>query len=152
MEWLDRMTAALNYMEDHMADCLDVADIAKAAYSSPFHFQRMFHMLTGVTVAEYIRKRRLTFAAQELVSSNARVLDVALKYGYDKPESFAKAFRKVHGISPSQARGSGASLKTFPRLSFHITLKGDKDMDYRIADKPAFKVVGKTGTAIGWTA
>lgn len=71
------------------------------------------------------------------------MLDVALKYGYDTPESFAKAFRKVHGISPSQARGAGASLKAFPRLSFHITLKGDKDMDYRIVDKPAFKVVGK---------
>jgi len=101
-------------------------------------------MLTGFTVAEYVRNRKLTLAAQELaITSNIRVLDVALKYGYDSPESFAKAFKKAHGIPPSSARQPGANLKAFPRISFHLSLKGDKDMDYRIVQKESFKVIGK---------
>ncbi|MCZ8514420.1 GyrI-like domain-containing protein [Paenibacillus filicis] len=144
MEWLVRMKDALELMESRMDEQLDIEDIAKAAYSSPFHFQRMFHMLTGVTVAEYIRKRRLTLAAQELAVSPVRVLDVALKYGYDTPEAFSKAFRKVHGITPSAAREPGARLKAFPRISFHLSLKGDKEMDYRIVEKGPFTVVGKS--------
>jgi len=141
------MKKALEYMEDNMENELDIEEIARVAYSSPFHFQRMFHMLTGITVAEYIRKRRLTLAAQELVMSpDARVLDVALKYGYDTPESFAKAFRRVHGISPSAAREPGVSLKAYPKISFHFLLKGDKDVDYRIIERKEFKVVGKAIT------
>lgn len=144
MEWLDKMTDAIDYMEKHMEEQLDIEKVAKAAYSSTFHFQRMFHMLTGMTVAEYVRKRKLTLAAQELaMSSAARVLDVALKYGYDSPESFAKAFRRVHGITPSAAREAGANLKAYPRISFHLSLKGDKDMDYRIVERKEFNVVGK---------
>lgn len=123
MEWLVRMKDALDLMERKMEEQLDIGEIAKVAYSSPFHFQRMFHMLTGVTVAEYIRKRKLTLAAQELAISSAKVLDVALKYGYDSPESFSKAFRKLHGITPSAAREPGAQLKAFPRISFHLSLK-----------------------------
>jgi AraC family transcriptional regulator len=103
----------------------------------------MFHMLTGVTVAEYVRKRRLTLAAQELVTTKGKIIDIALKYGYDTPESFARAFRKVHGINPSEARESGVSLKVNPRLSFQISLKGDQEMNYQIMEKPAFKVIGK---------
>ncbi|RKP51611.1 helix-turn-helix domain-containing protein [Cohnella endophytica] len=142
VEWFIRMRDALDLMEEKMEQRLDVEEIAKAAYSSPFHFQRMFHMLTGMTVAEYTRKRKLTLAAQELASTSAKVVDVALKYGYDSPESFSKAFRKIHGLAPSEARQPGANLKAFPRLSFHLSLKGDKDMDYRIVEKEAFKVVG----------
>ncbi|TBL70779.1 AraC family transcriptional regulator [Paenibacillus thalictri] len=144
MEWLTRMTAAIDYMEERMTEKLDIAEISKTAYSSPFHFQRMFHMLTGFTVAEYIRNRRLTLAAQELAVSKDKVVDVALKYGYDSPESFSKAFRKAHGITPSDARDSGAGLKAFPRIAFQLTLKGDKEMDYKIVDKPAFTIVGKS--------
>jgi AraC family transcriptional regulator len=144
LEWFDRMKNALDKLEETMEDRLDIEEIARAAYTSPFHFQRMFHMLTGMTVAEYARKRKLTLAAQELASSSAKVLDVALKYGYDSPESFAKAFRKVHGISPSEARQPGVRLKAFPRISFHLSLKGDKDMDYRIVEKEAFTVLGRT--------
>ncbi|MFB5675027.1 GyrI-like domain-containing protein [Paenibacillus terreus] len=144
MEWLTRMKDALDYIEEHMEEPISASDIAKAACSSTFHFQRMFHMLTGMTVAEYIRKRRLTLAAQELAISSSKVLDTALKYGYDSPESFAKAFRKLHGISPSEARDPGVSLKAFPRISFHLSLKGDQDMDYRIVEKSGFTVVGKS--------
>lgn len=142
MEWLIRMKEALDYIESKMEEPFNVEDIAKVAYSSPFHFQRMFFMLTGVSVKDYIRKRRLTLAAQELAISKVKVLDVALKYGYDSPESFAKAFRKAHGITPSAARESGVQLKAFPRLSFHLSLKGDKEMDYRIEKREAFTVIG----------
>ncbi|QUL56668.1 AraC family transcriptional regulator [Paenibacillus tritici] len=144
MEWLIRMKNALDYMESKMTEPLRIEEIAAVAYVSPFHFQRMFSMLTGVTVADYIRKRRLTLAAQELAVSKLRVLDVALKYGYDSPESFAKAFRKAHGITPSAARESGVQLKAFPRLSFQLSLKGDQEMDYKIVNKEAFTVIGKS--------
>lgn len=144
MEWLNRMKEALDHIERNLDGRLEMEEIAKTAYSSPFHFQRMFLMLTGMTVAEYIRKRRLTLAAQELATSSSRVLDVALKYGYDSPESFSKAFRKIHGISPSEARHPGVRLKAFPRITFHLSLKGDKGMDYRIVKKEAFTVIGKS--------
>lgn len=143
MDWLVRMNNALVYMEEHLEGTIAIEDIAKAAYSSSFHFQRMFHMLTNVTVTEYLRKRKLTLAAQELAASEAKVLDVAIKYGYESPESFAKAFRKVHGISPSAAREPGIELKAYPKISFHISLKGDKDMNYKIIEKEAFQVFGK---------
>ncbi|ULL14513.1 helix-turn-helix domain-containing protein [Paenibacillus sp. H1-7] len=146
LEWLIRMKEAIDLMENKMEERLDIEQIAKAAHSSPFHFQRMFHMLTGMTVAEYTRKRKLTLAAQELAMSSSKVLDIALKYGYDSPESFSKAFRKIHGISPSEARSPGVSLKAFPRISFHLSLKGDKDMDYRIVEKEAFTVAGRSLT------
>ena len=143
MEWLIRMKDALDYMEERMAEPLQVEEIAKAACSSPFHFQRMFRMLTGSSVGEYIRRRRLTLAAQELAISGAKVLDVALKYGYESPEAFAKAFRKAHGIAPSAAREAGVQLKAYPRLTFQLSLKGDKEMDYRIIAREAFTVAGK---------
>ncbi|WP_185929552.1 AraC family transcriptional regulator [Paenibacillus popilliae] len=144
MEWLNRMMSALELIEAKMEEPLDMGELAKAAYSSPHHFQRMFYMLTGMTVAEYVRKRRLTLAAQELATSGSKVIDVAMKYCYDSPESFSKAFRKLHGISPSEARNPGAQLKAFPRLSFHLSLKGDKEVDYKIVQKEAFTVVGKS--------
>lgn len=144
LEWLIRMKNALDYMESKMTEPMRIEDVARVAHVSPFHFQRMFSMLTGVTVADYIRKRRLTLAAQELAISKIRVLDVALKYGYDSPEAFAKAFRKAHGLTPSVAREPGVQLKAFPRLSFHLSLKGDQEMEYKIVEKSAFTVIGKS--------
>jgi AraC family transcriptional regulator len=143
LEWLKRMTDAIEYLEEHLEEPFDASLIAQVACSSTFHFQRMFHMLTGSTVAEYLRKRKLTLAAQELAVTKAKVLDIALKYGYDTPESFSKAFRRVHGISPSAAREPGINLKAYPRISFHLSLKGDQEMDYRIVEREAFQVVGK---------
>ncbi|WP_082762870.1 AraC family transcriptional regulator [Paenibacillus amylolyticus] len=136
------MKNSLDLIEQRMEEHLDIEEIAKAAYVSTFHFQRMFSMLTGITVGEYVRKRKLTLAAQELAMTSSKVSDVALKYGYETPESLAKAFRRIHGISPSEARNPGVSLKAFPRITFHLSLKGDKDMDYRIVKKGAFTVVG----------
>ncbi|RUT33521.1 AraC family transcriptional regulator [Paenibacillus zeisoli] len=143
MDWLNRMNKAIDMMEDMMEEPFDIGEVAKAAYSSPFHFQRMFHMLTSMTVAEYVRKRRLTLAAQELASSGSRVLDIALRFGYESPESFSKAFRKLHGVPPSEARNPGVTLKAFPRISFHLSLKGDQGMDYQIVEQEAYQVAGK---------
>ncbi|MDF2685607.1 MAG: hypothetical protein K0S55_788 [Clostridia bacterium] len=143
MDWLEAMNNAINYMEENMTEKTDIEKIARLALSSPFHFQRMFHMLTGVTVAEYIRRRRLTLSAQELLSGE-KVIDVSLKYNYESPEAFTKAFRKLHGINPSAARETGAVLKAFSKLSFHISVKEDKDMNYKLIEKQEFKVVGKT--------
>lgn len=144
MEWLQRMSNAVDYIEEHLEEPFEVAKIAQAACSSSFHFQRMFHMLTGNTVVEYIRKRRLTLAAQELAVKKVKVIDVALKYGYETPESFTKAFKRIHGISPTAARQLGTSLKAFPRITFQLSLKGDRVTDYKIIEREAFQVVGKT--------
>ncbi|SHG45242.1 AraC family transcriptional regulator [Ornithinibacillus halophilus] len=144
MEGLQRMLDSIDHIENNLDRDLSIAEIADIAYMSKFHFQRLFNMLTGYTVSEYIRNRRITVAAQELVNSNAKVIDVALKYGYESPESFAKAFRKIHGVSPSTAKKNSKSLKAYPRLSFQIQIKGDVEMDYKIMKKEGFTVVGKS--------
>jgi AraC family transcriptional regulator len=143
MEWSARMNAAISYIEDNLADEIDFDEAAKLACCSLFHFQRIFMVIIGVTPSEYVRHRRLTMAARDFAATNARVIDVALKYGYDSPEAFTRAFRNVHGINPLAARGPGAKLTAFPRVSFHIELKGENDMDYHIIEKQAFNIVGK---------
>jgi AraC family transcriptional regulator len=142
MDWLDSMNKAVEYLEANITEKIDIEKVAKIALSSTFHFQRMYHMITGVTIAEYIRRRRLTLAAQDIISGE-KIINVAYKYGYETPEAFTKAFGKMHGISPSAAREPGANLKAYPKLSFHISIKGDKDMNYKIVDKGSFTVVGK---------
>jgi AraC family transcriptional regulator len=142
MDWLSSMQNSINYMEDNILNEIDYDKIAQCAYSSTFHFQRMFSMLTGFTIGEYIRNRRLTLAAQELSFSNVRVTDIAFKYGYETSEAFTKAFQRLQGVTPSAARESGVKLKSFSRLSIQITMKGDKEMNYRIEEKQAFEVFG----------
>jgi predicted transcriptional regulator YdeE len=104
------MNRAVDYLEANITEKLDIEKVAKIALSSPFHFQRMYHMITGVTIAEYMRRRRLTLAAQDILSGR-KIINVAYRYGYETPEAFTKAFRKMHGISPSAARELGANLK-----------------------------------------
>lgn len=143
MEWLDSMNRALEYLEQGMEGTADIDEAAKLAYSSKFHFQRMFSMLCGTTVADYVRGRRLTLAAQDLAFGDCRVLDIALKYGYETPEAFARAFRRFHGVTPSEAREPGVTLKSIPRLQLIVSVKGATNMDYRIIKKDPFRVVGK---------
>ncbi|MDE1361757.1 Regulatory protein SoxS [Bacillus paralicheniformis] len=143
MDILNRLAESIDYIEKHLDQPLKHEEIAQIAYCSKFHYQRMFYMLTGVTLADYIRKRRLTVAAQELAASHIKVVDAAFKYGYNTPESFSKAFSRLHGISPSQAREKGRTLRAFPRLSFHIQIKGVEDMNYKIVEKEPFQVIGK---------
>lgn len=142
MNFLQQMNNSLDYIEQHMDQKIDIEKIAQIAYTSKFHYQRMFNLLTGYTVLEYIRKRRLTLAAQELSTNDIKVIDIALKYGYETPESFSRAFTKLHGISPSKVKQNDVNLIAFPKLSFQIYLKGEKAMDYRIVEKESFKVIG----------
>lgn len=142
MDWITGIQNAINYIEEHITEELDYEQIARESFSSSFHFQRVFSILCGYTLGEYIRLRRLTLAGTELASSRERVIDVAFKYGYDTPESFAKAFQKFHGITPSQARSYGAELKSFSRLSIKVSLEGGNVMNYRIEEKPAMLLTG----------
>jgi AraC family transcriptional regulator len=138
------MNAAIACIEENLEGEVDFIEAARRANCSQSHFQRMFQVIIGITPAEYARRRRLTLAAKDLSSGNARVLDVALKYGYDSPNAFTRAFRNIHGINPQEARTSGVKLTAYPRVSFRIELKGGSDMDYRIIEKPAFEVIGKS--------
>lgn len=143
MEWLERTNKALQYIEDNIAADISLEEAARLACCSSYHFQRMFSFITGVTLAEYIRRRRLTLAALDLQKGSEKIIDIALAYGYESPDAFTRAFQKQHGVPPSAAREPGVLLKAYPRLTFQIFVKGDKDMDYKIVDKPAFKVIGK---------
>ncbi|WP_192929658.1 AraC family transcriptional regulator [Alkaliphilus serpentinus] len=142
MEWLNRLRDCIDYLEEHLEEKFDIDEVARISLTSKFHFQRLFHMITGITVAEYVRKRRLTLAAQMLATSDAKIIDVALKYGYQSPEAFTKAFNRIHGINPSEVKEKGISLKAYPRLSFQLQIKGEEAMNYRIVEKESFKVIG----------
>lgn len=149
MEWIAGIQRAINYVEDHITDELDYADIAKEAACSSFYFQRIFSILCGISLGEYIRNRRLTLAGSELSSTDGKVIDVALKYGYESPESFTRAFVKFHGITPSEAKKDGSMLKSFSRLSVQIILKGGTVMNYKVVEKEAFKIIEKVETHSG---
>ena len=142
--WAEGIQIALQYIEDNLTEDLQIEDIAAKAYVSSFHFQRIFSVLCGFTVGEYIRNRRLTLAAQELSADNAKVIDVAVKYGYDSPDSFARAFTRFHGISPSAAKEKGANLRSFAPVRIKLTLEGGTMMEYKIVEKAAFTVMGKS--------
>ena len=140
--WNEGIADAVAYMEDHLTDELSIGQIAKRANVSGFYFQRIFSALCGFTVGEYIRNRRLTLAAQELCSARARVLDIALKYGYESPDSFTRAFIRFHGVSPSAAREPGVRLNAFAPLKIKLTLEGGTMLEYKIVEKEQFTVVG----------
>ena len=142
MDWIIGIQNAINYIEAHITDELDYEQIAKESFSSSFHFQRVFSILCGYTLGEYIRNRRLTLAGTELANTREKIIDVAFKYGYETPESFTKAFQKFHGITPSQARGSGVMLKSFSRLSIKVSLEGGSIMNYRIEQKKPLVLFG----------
>lgn len=142
MEWITGIQNAINYIEAHLDGEIDYEQAAKESFSSPYHFQRVFSILSGYTLGEYIRNRRLSLAGTELATGKERVIDIAAKYGYESPDSFAKAFQKFHGITPSQARSGGAELKNFSRLSFKITLEGGSIMNYKIVEKEEMILTG----------
>ncbi len=142
MDWICGIQNAIDYIENHLTDEIDYEEVAKQSFSSSYHFQRIFGILCGYTLGEYIRLRRLSLAGSELASGNTKVIDVALKYGYDSPDSFAKAFQKFHGITPSEARTNGQMLKSFSRLSIQISLKGGNTMNYRIEEKSEMTLTG----------
>lgn len=144
MNWSERMNSAIDYIENNIDDEIDISKVAKKASSSIFHFQRMFFAILGITPSEYIRRRKLTLAAADLSIGNEKILDIALKYGYESPNAFTRAFRNMHGINPRDVKTSGVKLTSYNRISFHVEIKGGSKMDYRIVEKPAFEVLGKS--------
>ena len=142
MDWITVMQKAIDYIVLHLTEEIDYEKVAAESFSSTYHFQRVFSILCGYTLGEYIRLRRLSLAGAELASSKEKVIDVALKYGYDSPDSFAKAFQKFHGITPSEARTNGKMLRSFSRLSLKISLEGGNTMNYRIEEKNEMILTG----------
>jgi AraC family transcriptional regulator len=142
LETIRLLQQAIDYVEHNLNSAIEIEDIAGAAMTSKYHFQRMFHALTGFTVTEYVRNRRLTLAAEELAGTDGKVIDIALNYGYT-PEAFAKAFQRLHGVTPQMAKKKNVKLKSFPRISFQIQIKGETEMNYRIVEEKASTVAGK---------
>lgn len=149
--WSDGLQSAIEYIEEHLTEEMNIRDISACAYVSEFHFQRIFSVLCGITVGEYIRCRRLSLAAQEL-TRGAKVIDTALKYGYDSPDSFARAFARFHGVAPSAAKGENVSLRSFAPLRISLSLEGGTMLEYRITHKASFTVVGKAKRFSGETS
>jgi len=141
MDWFEGIQKAIDYIEENITEKIDYEEVAKRAYSSSFHFQRVFGIMCGFTLGEYIRRRRLTLAGNELLSKNMKVIDVAFKYGYETPESFSRAFYKFHGVMPSQVK-HGCSLKSFSRFSVRLDLIGGIEMNYKIQEIPEKIFVG----------
>lgn len=142
MEWIERLNQAINYIEEHITEEISYEQLAKIACCSAYHFQRMFGYMANIPLSEYIRRRRMSLAAVDLQNKEEKIIDVALKYGYTSPTSFNRAFQSVHGIAPSLARDEGVSIKSFPPISFKITIKGVEELNYRIEKKEAFRIVG----------
>ncbi|MEV5109662.1 AraC family transcriptional regulator [Bacillus sp. LBA3-1-1.1] len=142
MDSLKNMNAAMQYIEDNLTHEIDFKEVAKIAFCSEYHFKRMFSFLAGISLSEYIRCRRLTLAAFELKDSNAKVIDVAIKYGYNSPDSFTRAFQNLHGITPSEARRTSRSLKAYSPMTFQLSIQGGNEMNYRIEEKEPFQIIG----------
>ncbi|MBY0094712.1 AraC family transcriptional regulator [Priestia aryabhattai] len=142
MDLLRNMNRALHYIEENLTKDIDFSEVAKLALCSEYHFKRMFSFLAGITLSEYIRRRRLTLAAFELRDNNMKVIDIAIKYGYNSPDSFTRAFQNLHGLTPSEAKKNGYSLKAYPQMTFQLSIKGGNEMNYRIEEKEAFHIVG----------
>ncbi len=142
MEWVERLNDAIGYIEEHLTDKIDYEQLGRIACCSSYHFQRMFTYMAGIPLSEYIRRRRMSLAAVDLQGKSMKILDVAGKYGYNSPTSFNRAFQSVHGVAPSAVKSEGTPVKSFPPLTFKITVKGVEEMNYRIETKEAFRIVG----------
>ena len=143
MNWLESIEKAIGYIESHLKDDFSIEDVASHVYMSSGYFQKAFSMLCGFTVGEYIRNRRLAEAGMELLSSDEKIIDIALMYGYDSHDSFTKAFSRFHGVTPSAVRRGGCTLKAFAPLRLQFILGGGYIMDYRIEKQPGFEVLLK---------
>lgn len=142
MEWIERLNSAINYIEAHITEEPDYDQLARIACCSAYHFQRMFAYMAGVPLSEYIRRRKMSLAAVDLQGSHEKIVDLALKYGYASPTAFNRAFQSIHGVAPSTVRKGGITIKSYPPISFKITIKGVEEMNYRIEQKEAFRIVG----------
>lgn len=143
MEWITAMQQAIAYMEAHLLEEINYEDAARQVHMSSFEFHRAFSFLTGMTANAYIRSRRLSLAGREIVETDGKITDIALKYGYETPESFTKAFTRFHGVAPRYARETAARLILFNPLAIKITMEGGKSMEYRIVQTEAQKFLAR---------
>lgn len=142
MDMLKNLNRAMQYVEENLSGDIDLKEVARLTLSSEYHFKRMFSFLAGISLSEYIRRRRLTCAAMELQDSSVKIIDIAMKYGYNSPDSFTRAFHGIHGIAPSEVRDGSHPVKAYPRMTFQLSVGGGIEMNYRIVEKEAFRIVG----------
>lgn len=142
MEWIERLNKSINYIEEHLTEDIAYEQIAKIAGCSTYHYQRMFAYMANVSLSEYIRRRRMSLAAVDLRNGDNKIIDIALKYGYTSPTAFNRAFQNIHGAAPSLVKEGGVSIKSYPPISFKITVKGAEELNYRIEKKETFRIIG----------
>lgn len=140
---LERLNETMAYVEEHLDGTIDVAVMARTSLTSEYHLRRLFSALAGMPLSEYVRRRRMTVAGAEVLAGEGTLLEIAVRYGYTSAEAFGRAFRGVHGIGPGAARRTGAALRSQPRMSFRLVVEGNSTMQYRIVEKPEFRVVGR---------
>jgi len=145
MEWTEAIGSAIEYIEEHITEDITAEDIAEQVHISPFYFQKGFSLLCGCTISEYIRNRRLTLAAGELIMEDVKIIDVAVRYCYDSPDSFTKAFYRFHGATPSMVQKKHSMMKSFAPLKIKLSLEGGYKMDYKLMKKESFTVMGTMG-------
>ena len=144
MDTLERFNAALTYIEANLDNEIDSKELSKITLYSAYQFQKLFMVMSGIPLSEYIRNRRLDRAAFDLQNTDEKIADIACKYGYDSPTAFNRAFQKLHGIPPSKVRTEkGIQLKAYPPIQFQICIKGATVMKYRIVEQKASKFVSK---------
>ncbi|MFC4737209.1 GyrI-like domain-containing protein [Bacillus daqingensis] len=141
MDSISRLNQAMTFVEEHLHEELDEERVAMLAGTTVYHFKRMFSFLAGMPFSEYVRRRRLSIAANELYQTDAKVIDIALLSGYQSPDAFTRAFLQMHGVTPSESRKTGR-MRAFPKLTFQLQLKGGNEMDYRLTEKEAFYING----------
>ena len=146
LEWMAIIGNSIQYMEDHITEDITVESVANSVGVSSFYFQKGFAMLCGFTVSEYIRNRRLALAGNDLLVTDKKIIDIAMKYGYDSPDSFTRAFTRFHGVTPTSVRKEEVLLKSFAPLKIKISLEGGYLMDYKIVKKEAFTVIANAKT------
>lgn len=142
MEWTEAISRAIEYIEEHITEDITAEDVAEQVHISSFYFQKGFSLLCGCTINEYIRNRRMTLAAEELITENVKVIDVAFKYCYDSPDSFTKAFCRFHGATPSMVQKNHMMMKSFAPLKIKLSLEGGYKMNYKLMKKESFTVIG----------
>ena len=142
MTWISRLNEAMQYIEMHLSEKIELEALARIACCSEYHFQRMFSYMADVPLSEYIRRRRMSLAAADLKSGEEKIVDIALKYGYDSPTAFNRAFQSIHGAPPSVVRKENLSVKSYPPIQFHLSISGGQALEYRIEKMKEFRVVG----------
>ncbi|MBR6801245.1 MAG: AraC family transcriptional regulator [Eubacteriaceae bacterium] len=146
MQWIELLNKSIKYIEENLTGEIDYNTLGSIAACSSYHYQRMFTYMAGVPLSEYIRRRRMSLAAVDLMETDEKIIDIALKYGYSSPTAFNRAFQSVHGIAPSKVRGGELSVKFYPAITFTISIKGAEEMNYTISHKPPFRIVGYSMT------